>query len=357
MKKINFVSPIKTQMGYAQMARLIWPALKQAGQVGCHDIDMQTTGAELGPVNREMLAAKFNSSPDVTIVNMVPVLWRRLAGQSRNIGYTTFEADSIPRDWTQTINSFDCCWTTSEWNKSVMENSGVLKPIRVVTPIAEAPAVTAPEEEKFTFLASFQWSERKNPGALIKAFCAAFNGSPDVRLVIKTHVSSNAAASSTAVQKDIASLLSGIQTRKPPDIKVNCNIESAISIQKLNASSHAHFSMSHGEGWGLPAWEAALAGKPVIAPGWSATSEWLGSNYPYKVRYNMTPVSGVSREISPFFDISMSWAEPHIDDAVDKLRYVVKNYSTAAEVARQRAAELLQEYSEERTLSAIINSI
>lgn len=357
MKKINFISPIKSQMGYAQMARLIWPALKQAGEVGCHDIDMQTTGAELGPVNREMLAAKASSSPDVTVVNMVPTLWRRLAGTSRNIGYTTFEADRIPQDWTKTINSFDCCWTTSEWNKSVMEASGVLKPIRVVTPIAEAASPAEKEEEKFTFLASFQWSERKNPHALIKAFCAAFNGSPDVRLVIKTHINSNSTASHAAVSKDVASMLSGMQTRRPPDIKINCNIESAASIQKLTASSHAHFSMSHGEGWGLPAWEAALAGKPVIATGWSAMSEWLGPDYPYKIRHNMTPVSGVSREISPFFDISMNWAEPHIDDAVDKLRYVVKNYSAAAEVARKRAAELLQEYSEERTLSAIVNSI
>lgn len=357
MKKINFVSPIKSQMGYAQMARLIWPALKQAGEVGCHDIDMQSTGADLGTVASEMLAAKLLEQPDVTVVNMVPTLWHRLAGASRNIGYTTFEADRLPPEWAKLINSFDTCWTTSEWNKAVMERSGVLKPVRVITPIAEAPAIQQKADGKFTFLASFQWSERKNPYNLIKAFVAAFNGSPDVRLIIKTHVNSNAAASHTAVTKDINTMLAGMQVRKQPDIQVNCKIESLRNIQAITAASHAHFSMSHGEGWGLPAWEAALAGKPVIATDWAATAEWLGKDYPYKVRCNMSPVSGVSRDISPFFDISMNWAEPHVDDAVDKLRYVVKNYSSAQEIAAKRATELLREYSEERTLSAIVNSI
>ena len=318
---------------------------------------MQTTKANLGSVTLEMLSAKKNISPDVTVVNMVPVLWNRLKGQTKNIGYTTFEADKIPSDWVKIINSFEGCWTTSFWNKEVMEKSGVHRPIQVVTPIAQPYATEPAGSGKFTFLSSFQWSERKNPHGLIKAFCAAFNGNPDVRLVIKTHFGSDAAASHNAIAKNINDMLASFNLNRQPDIQIKCNIESSEAIRQLNASSHAHISLSHGEGWGLPAWEAALAAKPVIATGWSAMSEWLGDSYPFKVRYNLSPVTGVRRDVSPFFDISMNWAEPHIDDAVDKMRHVFKNYAESSAVAKNKAEELLSRYNEERTLAAIVNSI
>ena len=359
VNKINFASPISTHMGYAEMGRLIWPALRRAGSIGCLDIKLQSNSADMGHIAKEMLAAKPFDEPDVTVINMVPVLWDGIRGNSRNIGYTTFEADRLPDGWARKINEYDACWTTSHWNKEVMISSGVTVPVHTVMPIAKSAGNTkpAPRSGKFRFLSSFQWSERKNPSALIRAFCAAFNGNPDVQLVLKSHVTANSNESAAIISKEIAGIVGGMRLCRAPDIQLVAKITSAAEIHKLNESSHAHISLTHGEGWGLPPWEAAVAGRPVITTGWSAPAEWLGSGYPFLVKHNMTPVAGVNPKISPFFNAEMNWAEPHLDDAIDKLRYVFNNYSDACQAAEARRTEILETYTEESTFSAINRSL
>jgi len=357
--KINFASPISTHMGYAEMGRLIWPALRRVGNVGCMDIRLQSNDADMGHVAKEMLAAKPFDEPDITVINMVPVLWDGIRGNTKNVGYTTFEADRLPDGWAKKINEYDACWTTSHWNKEVMVSSGVTVPVHAVMPIAISAGQIrqSPKSGKFRFLSSFQWSERKNPSALIRAFCAAFNGNPDVQLVLKSHVNANSHESAAIISKEIASIVGGMKLRKAPDIQLVTKIHSYSDVHKLNDSSHAHISLTHGEGWGLPPWEAALAGKPVITTGWSAPAEWLGSSYPFLVKYNMTPVAGVNPKISPFFNATMNWAEPHLDDAIDKLRYVFNNYSDACRVAGNRRTEMLETFTEESTFAAIKSSL
>lgn len=357
--KINFATPISTHMGYAEMARLIWPALKTAGDVGCIDIVMQSSDSKTGECTKDMLARPAFNDPAVTITNMVPVLWDSYRGPSKNIGYTTFEADSIPANWASKINQYDACWTTSAWNRDVMISSGVRVPIHVVMPIAKISSSLPPSvtSGKFRFFSSFQWSERKNPSALIRAFCAAFNGSHDVQLVIKSHVSANEKESAAIIGKEISDIVAGMKLRRPPDIQIVTRIQSSEGVMKLNNSSHAHISMTHGEGWGLPLWEAAISGRPVIATGWSAPAEWLGKDYPFLVRHNMTPVAGVNPKISPFFDASMNWAEPHVDDAIDKMRYVVKNYSESCVVAAAKSAEIMQKFTLDATCTAISSGL
>lgn len=357
--KINFATPISTHMGYAEMARLIWPALKTSGAVGCIDIEMQRSDQNLGECAKEMLGSPANDSPAVTVINMVPPLWDRFRGPAKSIGYTTFEADRIPVSWTNKINQYDACWTTSAWNREVLLDSGVHTPVHVVMPIAKgisSPPVTA-GSGKFRFLSSFQWSERKNPSALIRAFCAAFNGNPDVQLVIKSHLSSDEKESAAVIAKDIAGIVAGMKLKCKPDIQIVTRIQSREAISKLNNSSHAHISLSHGEGWGLPLWEAAISGRPVITTGWSAPAEWLGKDYPYLVRYNMTPVAGVDPRVSPFFDASMNWAEPHIDDAIDKMRHVVNNYSESRPLAVAKSEEILQKFTLSATSAAILDGL
>lgn len=359
MVKVNFASPISTHMGYAEMGRLIWPALREAADVGCLDIRMQSSDLDMGSTAKQMLACKPFDNPDFTVINMVPSLWDGIRGSKRNIGYTTFEADRLPSGWASKINEYDGCWTTSHWNKDVIISSGVTVPVYTVMPIAKAGNVTEkkPASGKFRFLTSFQWSERKNPIALVRAFCAAFNGNPDVQLVIKSHANNNEKESAAVISRDIAGVVAGMKLLRAPDIQLVAKIATSSEIKKLNESSHAHISLTHGEGWGLPQWEAALAGKPVITTGWSAPAEWLGKDYPFLVRYNMTPVAGVNPKISPFFNATMNWAEPHLDDAIDKMRYVFNNYSDACQVADAKRTEILQAYTKESTLSEISRSL
>ena len=200
---------------------------------------------------------------------------------------------------------------------------------------------------------SFQWGERKNVVGLVRAFCAAFDGNKDVQLIIKSHVMADDTQSQTTIEGGIKQILSSIRLTAKPDIKLLCSIQSAAEMSKLTAACHAGISLSHGEGWGLPLWESALAGRPVITPNWSAPAEWLGSDYPFLVRSNLSPVYGNDSNMRSFFEPGMNWAEPQLDHAIEIMRAVYKDYDSAQQTAAQKANELFAKYNIESCKNSI----
>lgn len=359
MLKTNIITPIRSHMGYAQMARLIWPALKSVTEVGCREIDVQSSAVDHGAVATDMLQFPAIKNPDITVINMIPPIWDRARAAGRNIGYSTFEADRLPRSWVSIANKYDACWTTSAWNEQVMLSSGVNAPVHVIPPIAVGNILEKPGSKsgKFRFLASFQWGERKNPTALIRAFCAAFDGNPDVQLIIKSHVMANEAQSKATIEAGVKQVLDSVRVSAKPDIKILCSIQSSHDMSKLTAACHAGISLSHGEGWGLPLWESALAGRPVITTGWSAPAEWLGNDYPFLVKHNMSPVYGGDGNMRSFFEPGMLWAEPQLDSAIDIMRHVYKNYDYACQVATTTAGSLFKKYDLQSCQAAIKSSL
>lgn len=345
--KINLVSPIQSHMGYAEMARLIWPGFFNH-DVGCIDIKMQPTDKNLGTVATEMLSKLPHSMPDTTVANMVPILWNKMWGSApgKKIGYTTWEAHRLPTDWVKICNSVDAIWTTSDWNKTVMTDSGVTVPVFAIKPTVSVGKLKSPRvaHDRFTFLSSFQWSERKNPSGLIRAFVAAFDQNKNVRLVIKTH-------GSAVVRQEIQKIIKNTQAVSPPVIEVIDSIVDRADISKLYGMADAFVSLSHGEGWGLPAWEAAQYGLPVLHTGWSAPVEFIQTLG--QINYNLVPIYGMEKSVSPFFESSHMWAEPHLDIAVDMMRSVVDRYSDWAANAHMWQHSLCGKYSKANLVSQI----
>ena len=326
--KIRFCSPIKSHMGYAELGRIVINQLVHAGHdVTVVEIPIQGSDADFGELGAQAERLIGNAdSAEVNIVNMIPPRFEqyRLAG-ARNIGYTMFESDSIPAEWVGQCNRMDALWVPSEWVKGVFAASGVVVPISVVGVDAiPAPAV-APASGPFRLLSIFQWSARKNPVNLIRAYCAAFDGNTDTVLTIKAHRDTDPKQSAVFVQNAVNFCLSRIKPRKAiPRIEIATEFFSTRQIQKLHADSHAYVSLSHAEGWGLPAWEATLAGKPVIHTGWSSPVEFVHRQG--QLKFNLSPVYGME-DFVRFYDMGMNWAEPHLDDAVAKMQDLHANYN------------------------------
>jgi len=326
--KIRFCSPVKSHMGYAELGRIVINQLVHAGfDVTVVEIPIQGSDADFGELGAqaERLIGSADSA-EVNIVNMIPPRFEqyRLAG-ARNIGYTMFESDSIPGEWVEQCNRMDALWVPSEWVKGVFAASGVVVPISVVGVNAIPTPATAPDSGPFRLLSIFQWSARKNPVNLIRAYCAAFDGNTDTVLTIKAHRDTDPKQSAVFVQNAVNFCLSRIKPRKSiPRIEIATEFFSTRQIQKLHADSHAYVSLSHAEGWGLPAWEATLAGKPVIHTGWSSPTEFVHRQG--QLSYNLSPVYGME-DFVRFYDMGMNWAEPHLDDAVAKLRDLHANYA------------------------------
>jgi len=353
--KLRFCTPLRSQMGYAELGRILVNQLVQAGlQVTVHEIPLQSAVeadfGEFGALADSLVGD--DTSADVNIVNMLPGLYPtyRLPG-ARNIGYSMFEADRLPESWVGACNAMDAIWVPAEWVKAMYQASGVTVPVHVVGVDAVPTAVAEPAPGPFRLLSMFQWSARKNPANLVRAYCAAFDGANDTVLTLKVHRGNDADASRIFVQQAIGQVMSRMKPRRSfPRIELATENYSSAQIRQLHASCHAFISLSHGEGWGLPAWEATLAGKPVIHTAWSAPVEFV---HPQGlVPATLSPTHGMT-EFAPFYDIGMNWAEPRLDDAIERMRDLKANYGRWFRTSREHRNVINNRYSLERRIAQV----
>lgn len=337
-------------MGYAELGRIVINQLVQAGHdVAVVELPIQASNADFGPLAAQARGlVEQHAAPDVNIVNMIPPLFEqfRLPGV-RNIGFTVFEADRLPTAWVGMCNAMDAIWTPSAWARAMFIASGVTVPVFVVGPDADAGKYDAgrkgPAADRFRLLSVFQWSERKNPTGLIRAFCAAFDGDPDATLLLKAHRFSDATQNTKFMHDAVQSVLRQMRpARALPRIELATGFLSDRQMRELYASAHGVVGLAHAEGWGLPAWQATLAGTPVVHTGWSAPMEFL---HPQGVvRSNLAPVFGME-DFVDFYDIDMHWADPHLDHAVELLRSLRASWPQWRANAEAHREEITRRYS------------
>ncbi len=352
--KVRVCSPIRSQMGYAELGRILIHQLVRAGHdVSVHEMPINSVETDYGALGHLALGlVREDAGAQVNIVNMLPAMYEqyRLPG-ARNIGYSMFEADRIPDAWVLACNAMDAIWVPSEWMRGVYLASGVAVPVHVVGVDAAPTPVGVPADGPFRLLSVFQWSARKNPAGLLRAYCAAFDGAADVVLTLKVHRNNDVEDSRAFAQTAVQQCLSRCRPRRGfPRIEISTEHFSNAEIAQLHANSHAFVSLSHGEGWGLPAWEATLAGKPVIHTGWSSPVEFV---HPQGlVRANLSPTYGM-KDFVPFYDTAMNWAEPHLDDAIAKLRDLRENYPRWLKTSREHRNVINNRYSLDRRIEQI----
>ncbi|MEO8160202.1 MAG: hypothetical protein ABI588_02190 [Arenimonas sp.] len=345
--KIRFCSPIRSQSGYAELGRILVNQLLHAGHaVGVQEIQVQFGQQDFGPLAAQAMAlVDAVPAPEINIVNMIAPHFERyrLAG-AKNIGCTMFESDRLPADWVGNCNAMDAIWVPSQWVREVFIASGVRVPVSVIgVDAVAAPYQPAPTEGPFRLISIFEWSERKNPVGLLRAYCAAFDGDDGVALTLKISRHPDPKQTLEFAQGAVAAALAGAPpARRLPRIDISPNPLSAAQMRLLHERSHAYVSLAHSEGWGLPPWEATLAGRPVVHTGWSAPTEFV---HPQGlVAHNLAPVYGMA-EFVRFYDSSMNWADAHLDDAIAKLRALRRDYAGWSETARVHRETILARYS------------
>lgn len=353
--KIRFCSPIRSHSGYAELGRILINQCLRAGhELGVEEIPVLLSAGDFGPLAAQALArVGAVPAPEVNIVNMIPGKFAqyRVAG-AKNIGCTMFESDRLPADWVTQCNSMDAIWVPAEWVREVFLASGVRVPVSVVGVDASAsPWRAPPTDGPFRLLSIFEWSERKNPIGLLRAYCAAFDGDEQSLLTLKVGRFPDAQQTLEFAQKAVGAALAGIRPpSRLPRIELAPHVLSSEQIRQLHERSHAYVSLAHAEGWGLPPWEATLAGRPVVHTDWSAPTEFLHPQG--RVACNLAPVYGMG-EFVPFYDSGMNWAEPHLDDAIAKLRALRSDYPGWSATARSHREEVLARYSLQARISAL----
>ena len=267
-----------------------------------------------------------------------------LQGRCR-IGYLAWELPIAPAAWHFIYPYLDEVWGISRFVADSLIAGGVPATIAKAVPLPlfeatpglpDRPAFAIPVD-RFTVLAGFDLRSsaiRKNACGNIAAFQQAFT--PDdtgVLLILKViHADS--------YRQEIAAILA--QLDGWPNIRLLSETLSDTAMQALVASCDVYMSLHRAEGFGLICAEAMLAGKPVIATGWSGNLDFMTATDSCLVPYELVPTVDAHQVYGGTGQgAGQIWAESNINAAavfLQQLRADPALRATLGEQARSSQA-------------------
>jgi glycosyltransferase involved in cell wall biosynthesis len=237
----------------------------------------------------------------------------------RIVGYFAWELPTIPPNWHAGAAFVHEIWVPSRFSAAALEPLAPGR-VRVVPhPVAVRPPVPSRltradfslPDAAFVVLTSFSLASsfaRKNPLAAVAAFRAAFGDRPDRILVVKVTRAAHWPG-------DLARLRAAIADT--PNIRLETRLLSEADNFALTACMDCVLSLHRSEGFGLVPAEAMSLGRPVVATGWSGTTDFLDDACGVPVPYRLVP----ARDPRGVFEAPGAvWAEADIAAAADSLR-------------------------------------
>lgn len=352
MPGVKYIGPVFDGSGYAEAARnYVLSIHRQGYPVKLSPITFEKTRPNLGK-GGEILTSLVNNNVDYdkVIVHCTPDLWHNFTQADRGkylIGYTVWETSGLHSIWSTACNKANEIWVPCDWNIEVFRNSGVQVPLHKVPHAISVPDLeTVPSfnldgisPNDFIFYSVFQWQERKNPYGLLTAYCSAFTGVKDVTLVLKTY-RRDQGSDKDLIKNLIMDFRKFVSLDNFPKMYLVVDNLSNSDMLGLHKRGDCFVLLQRSEGWGLPHFEAAACGKPVITPAYGGQTEFLNSDNSYLVDYSLTPVTGMTW--SPYYRADQYWCEPDIQQAIQTMRHVYNNRDEAqarGQKARQFVAD------------------
>jgi len=386
-KKVLVRGPALTSSGYGEHARLILRALRSRTEqidLFFENINWGQTGflVEDSEERRWMdfllvKTQQFRQSGaqfDVSVQITIPPEWEKIAPV--NIGVTAgIETTRIAPQWVEKCRVVDKIIVPSEHAKYAFDNTfyklknqqtGQEMDFRNHTPVevVHYPVKsTVPQEIEldldcdFNFLTVAQWGPRKNLDNTIRWFVDEFKGE-EVGLVVKASVRKGTVGDRMQCRQKISQILSAYPDRKCKVYLVHGNMsEEEMCGLYSHPKIKAIVSTTHGEGFGLPLFEAVYNELPVIAPNWSGHIDFLYApkkdkkgkvkrkSHFTKVDYDIAPIQ-VEAVWEGVLQRDSQWCFPKESSFKTGMRELYKNYGTRKSEAKKLAKYVRENFSQ-----------
>jgi glycosyltransferase involved in cell wall biosynthesis len=395
-KKILLKAPLLTRSGYGEQSRFALRALKSREDL--FDIYIQplqwgkTSWMAMVDTERAWIDRTIEKTIayiqqggqfDISLQVTIPNEWEKMA--PINVGFTAgIETTQVAHQWIQKANEVDRIIVVSNHSKQVFEKTVYSArhdqnpqhefELRTTTPIdavnyptktyEKSPDLGIELDYDFNFLAVAQFGPRKNLPNTVNWFVEEFRDE-EVGLVIKTNLAKNCVMDREKVRNDLTSFLKQFGERTCKVYLLHGDMEDdELHSLYVHPQIEALVSLAHGEGFGLPIFEACYSGLPVVCTGWSGQLDFLvdenGKDNFYNVAYDINHVPDNVVWEGVLIKESM-WAYPREVSAREQMRLCYEdiknnNKDSAALRARTYAEAVHRRFSEENQNALFVKS-
>jgi glycosyltransferase involved in cell wall biosynthesis len=405
-KKIIVKCPSMSQSGYGEQARFALRALREKedlfdiylinipwGNTGNAILEQEEKQWIDNLNTKTQLAAQENGGKlhfDISLQITIPNEFEKMADV--NIGYTAgIETTKVSPQWIEKANMMDKIIVPSRHSKEVFcqtvykaKNKETNEEVdfRLQTPVEVCafPAIEGqyniPElqlQTSWNFLTVAQWGPRKNVEATLISFLEEFKDESDVGLVMKLNIVKNNVMDRLATENRIKNLINKVKSKIG---EAKCRIyllHGNMTDEEMRGlyrhpQIKAFVTTTHGEGFGLPMFDAAIAGLPIAAPSWSSYVDFLYAprtsksgrtkNKPHftKIEFDLKPVQkdavwdGVIQQDS-------QWAWVRQNSVQEVMRDMYEDLEQHLELSQNLQRHIVEEFAGDKQKEKFSNLI
>ena len=370
MLGIKYIGPVLDYSGYGEAARGYIFSLHEKGiplTVSPRNFDINPPPIA-DKEKKEILDSLIDKdiNYDTVIIHLTPDLYPRYVERGKyNIGFAAWETTLLHPKWVQSISSsVNEMWVPCDWNIKAFKDSGITVPIFKIPHGIDPCMFNGVEDKKFSikelddstykFYSIFQWTYRKNPEGLLRAYFNAFDDSDNVALILKTYRGGE--KDREFVRNQILGIKKDMNVGNYPRVILIGDILSKTQMLGLHIYGDCYVSLHRGEGFGLPIFESGLYGNPTISTGYSGNLEFMKDDNSYLVDYQETFVSFMS-SFNSWCLGNQKWAEPNQIHAMELMQHVFDNRDEAKQKGSRLKNYIIENFSWEKVANIIVNRL
>tara|TARA_R110000824_G_scaffold104031_4_gene246927 strand:+ start:1458 stop:2663 length:1206 start_codon:yes stop_codon:yes gene_type:complete len=379
-KKIIVRAPILTQSGYGEQARFAVRALRSKeelfdiyitpiswGETGWQWEDTEERRWIDKIITKTAIYTQQDGHFDMSLQVTIPNEWQSMAPV--NIGYTAgIETTKVAPDWINRGNNMDNIIVVSNHSKETYNNTKYdgLSLSTNIDVVNYAYREHEPEsidgfelDYNFNYLIVSQWGPRKNMPDTLRWWIEEFIDRK-VGLVLKTNIKNNSHVDREYLVTNLKSMLKDYPDRKCKIYLLHSDLsDGQMTWLYSHPKIKSLINIGHGEGFGLPMFEAAYNELPVISLGWSGQLDFLyhnGKNYFADVKYTLQPVQ---REAvwNGVVQADSMWAFADQGSYKMKLRDMYKKHAKYKTKAKELKKIIKENFSEEKMFEQFCNAV